>query len=421
MKVLHSKGAFEGREKRIFIAVPSYADVGCAVMYSMFGAKEAFLRSGIESELYIVTENCHVDDGRNYCVRAFLESNCTDLVFVDADIRFDPEDIVRLSSYGQDVVAGIYPKKQEQTEYPVQFIDGEIWSNSDGLIKVEGVPTGFLKISRKAIEALDGTVPHYVAQKEPHNRRKIPLIFERILHDHTRLGGDYEFCRKWRALGGEIFIDPEMSFGHIGPHEWTGTLGHYLRKSSGLTSNHIVSIIEKLKKKTDSAKDINSLWEAWDNPWTPDADMLSAINMIARDGTGPILECGSGLSTLILGASGRPVMSLEHDPAWHKSISQYLEMCDLSNAVVHRAPIKDKWYDIAFKSLLDAYSMVLVDGPPRGVGDRSLVVENIQVTDDCIFIVDDIGTDLDVCEKITEKFGVKFNYFGRYAIGRKNK
>jgi hypothetical protein len=414
MKILHSKGAYEGK-KRVMIAVPSYNSIAPESLYSLFGAKEALLRNNIESELLIVTENCHIDDGRNFCVRNFLEGECVDLIFIDADIRFDPEDIVRLAMYSPDVVAGIYPKKQEDVEFPIRWLPvKEIWSNKEGLIEVESVPTGFLKISRQAFEKIDATVPHYLAQKDIFTRRKIPLIFERTLREQTRLGGDYEFCRKWRELGGKIFIDPEMTFGHVGNFEWTGNLGVWLRKKNGLTANHVVSLIDRVRSHTDTPRDISSLWESWGNEWTPPAEMLSVINMMVRDGFGPILECGSGLTTLLMGASGRPITSLEHDKKWYESIKQYLKLCELDNVELISATLKGGWYGV---DLTTKYSLVLVDGPPRGVGDRSLVVEHVNVTDECVFIVDDVGTDLDICGKISSKFGVKFNYFGRYAIG----
>lgn len=416
MKILHSKGAFEGN-KRVMIAAPSYNAITPENLYSLFGAKEALMRNNIESELLIVTENCHIDDGRNFCVRDFLEGKCDDLIFVDADIRFDPEDIVRLALYTPDVVAGIYPKKQDDAEYPVRWLpDEQLWSNEEGLIEVEAVSTGFLKISRNALETIDKTVPHYLAQKDIATRRKIPLIFERTLHEYNRLGGDYEFCRKWKELGGQIFIDPEMTFGHVGNYEWTGNLGNWLRKKNGLTQNHIVGIINRIKAHTESPRNINSLWESWDNEWTPPAEMLTTINMIARDGFGTILECGSGLTTLILGASGRPVISLEHDPIWYVKIKKYLELCDLTNVELIHAPIKDDWYYL--ERLPKNCSMVLVDGPPRGIGNRSIVADKISVAEDCIVVVDDIGTDLDVCNKLTEKFNVNFNKFGRYAVGK---
>ncbi len=419
MKILHSKGSFTGAKKRVFIAVPSFSLVTAEVLYSLFGAKEALIANGIESELFIVTENCHVDDGRNFCVRCFLEGKCTDLIFIDADVRFDPEDIVRLALYFPDVVAGIYPKKQDcPVEYPVQFIDGDLWSNKEGLIEVKSVPTGFLKISRNAIEQLDKAVPHYLAQKDVATRRKIPLIFERTLREQTRLGGDYEFCHKWRDLGGKIFIDPEMNFGHVGTSEWNGCIGDFLRKINGLTEQRIVELIEKIKVGEETPRDINSIWNAWDNEWTPPAEMLSTILMIARDGTGPILECGSGLTTLILGSSGRKVISLEHDLKWKNRVETFIDLCGGNIDLIYTPVIKDGWYDVSLRNQFP--SLVIVDGPPRGIGDRSKIVDHLDnVSSDCIFIVDDVGTDLDACYNIGKKFNVEFNYFGRYAIGRK--
>ena len=416
MKILHSKGAYTGGIKRVFIAVPSYGEMSCETVYSLFGAKEALLANNVESELFLMTGNCHIDDGRNYCIRNFLEGNCSDLIFVDSDVMFDPDDIVTLALSKRDVCAGVYPKKDEEETFPVQFIGGDIYSSADGMFEVAGVCSGFLKISRYALECLDKTVPHHLGQKETVFRKLIPIIFERSLHNHNRLGGDYEFCRKWRAVGGKIYVDPEMTFGHIGPTEWRGTLGHYLRKTNGLTEDHIVSIVKKIINNKETSKDINSLWEAWDNHWSPTAEMLSAVNMIAKDGAGEIFECGSGLTTLILGASGRKVHSVEHDKKWYNKITTLLNRCGLDNVSVELCDIKDGWYDTKIDG---EYSLFIIDGPPRSIGSRAIFVDKLdRVGNGCVFVVDDAGTELDITSALSEKFNIKFNNFGRFAAGR---
>ena len=406
-----------GRSGDVFIAIPTYTGISCETAMSLFSAKEKLRENGIDSAIEFCTENCHVDDGRNYLVRDFLESDCEQLVFIDSDVRFDGEDLVRLIQFKQDVVAGVYPLKTDEPGYPVRFFEGDIWGNADGLIKVRGVPTGFLKIRRSVLQKLYDSVPKYIPKKEIGSHSLfIPLIFERVLRGQERLGGDYEFCRKWSELGGEIFIDPHMRFGHIGQTEYSGSLSSYLYLKNGLQGQRIAEIFKKIQDGTEDARDLLSLIDMWGNHFALEASALSAIISLSRECAGTILECGSGLSTLVLAASGCPVVSLEHNPQWFEKVKGYLSDLSIDNVDLRLCPLNsDGWYS----ETGEGYSLVVVDGPPRAEGNRSKIVDYLHnVAPDCAFIVDDVDSGSDVTPLLSEKFGAQFISFGRFAAGR---
>lgn len=416
MNILESKGAYIGAKQRVFIAIPSYGGISAGTVYSLFGAKESLLDHGIESELHIFDGNCHVDDGRNRLVRDFLETKCTDFFFIDTDVRFDPADMVSLLNYSPDVVAGIYPLKQEPEEYPVRFIGNEIWSDDEGLIEVESVPTGFLRIKRQVFEQLYTTVPKFKAKQDSPNQIGIPLIFERTIEGSTRWGGDYEFCRKWRAQGGKIHIDPEMEFGHAGSMEWTGCVGNYLRRINGLTDEYIVSILKKIKAGTETPRDVNKLVKAWGNDWAVTADEMQAIIMLARENKGNVIETGSGITSLVMAAIGDTkgfnVVSLEHDWDWYAKIREFADRAQIRSLSLKLCPIENGWY--MYKPE-EKYSMALCDGPPRKIGDRTKFLDVDAFEDGAIMIVDDADTsDMTPFSEALDNFKI----FGRYAIGR---
>lgn len=421
MKIIRSNGAKTGLSERVFLAIPAYDTISCETAVSLIAAKEVLLRNDIESEVAFCAENCHVDDGRNYLVRLFLESQCNQLVFIDADVRFDPEDLVRLVKYSQDVVCGVYPKKKDEQEYPVEFFSGDIRWNEDGLIPVRMVPTGFLKIRRDVFEVLYENVGKYIPQREiGKHSLMIPEIFERKTHGSVRLGGDYEFCDKWSKCGGELFVDPLMLFGHVGRKEYGGILGTYLIKKNGLSDDYTIAIIDKIKTREGTPRDYVVLHDIWDNKWTPPVDMLMAIFETACNCSGNIVEIGSGLTTLLFGATGRKVVSIEHDKTWFDKMSSIKNKCGLDNVDIVHSEIKNGWYNIDIND--ENVSLVLIDGPPRKKGDRRLVTDHlINISEDCVFIVDDCDSGLDITTELDEKFGVNFKNFGRYAIGvRKN-
>jgi len=417
MKILKSSGAFGGKPTRVFIAIPTTSDISAETVYSLFGAKEELLKNGIGSELAICAYDCHVDDQRNSLVQEFLESKCDTFVFIDSDVHFDPEDLVKLVKYDRDVVAGVYPKKSEDPEFPVRFLGGELWTDQDGLMEVASVPTGFLKIKRKVLELLYISVPKYASRFDVNRKIKTPLIFERRLDGNIRWGGDYEFCQKWKKTGGKIYVDPCMRFGHIGSAEYFGSLAYHLREKNGLVDQHIVSLIKKIENGNCDTNNFCDLSEHWNNKWTPTIPMLGMVAELSREATGNILEIGSGLTTLILGASGKKVTSLEHHPEWISRMNGLLKQCGYGNVELLERPVINGWYDYDIK---EKYSMILIDGPPQALSDRTKVVDKIEEVDDgCIFIVDDVDQKLDMTPALSEKFGINFLRFGRFAVGRK--
>jgi hypothetical protein len=392
------------------------------MLSSLFGAKEALITNGIESELEIFDGNCHVDDARNRLVRDFLESECTELVFVDTDVRFTPEDIVKLILHDKDVVAGIYPLKQDDEDFPVRFIDGEIWADKNGLIEVESVPTGFLKIRKAVIEKLYENAVKFKSKQDYGYRMLTPIIFERTVIEHRRLGGDYEFCRKWKEIGGKIYIDPEMSFGHSGQTEWAGRLGDFLRKRAGLNTQYIVSLLNNIKNNDNVEENIYRLCETWGNKWALSEEQLIALYEIIKDRDGAVFESGSGLSTLILGALGKQTVSFENDIKWYDNIKKILDAAQFDSVRLEFRGIKDDWYDTSgyVDDLL--FSMIVCDGPAREIASRSKISDFVRgkITEDAAILIDDYGSGV-LSDNIKE-LGFNITPMGiqkRYAVGQR--
>jgi hypothetical protein len=138
----------------------------------------------------------------------------------------------------------------------------------------------------------------------------------------------------------------------------------------------------------------------WGNPWSVEPDFLDAMAAAARREPGPILECGSGLTTLVLSAlrhdRGASVWTLEHDPEWFQLVVQRLRRFGL-RANVRLAPLRDygayEWYDV---SALDVpvVSLAVCDGPPnstRGGRFGLLPVLGSRLAPSCTILLDDAG------------------------------
>jgi len=108
----------------------------------MASSREALHDAGIGTAYLLLRGNCHVDDARNRIVQEFLTTDCTDLVFIDADVEWHSSDLVKLCQYDLDVVGGVYPhrRKDKQEELPMRMMKGKF--PVDGLMEVEAYQQG---------------------------------------------------------------------------------------------------------------------------------------------------------------------------------------------------------------------------------------------------------------------------------------
>jgi hypothetical protein len=120
---------------------------------------------------------------------------------------------------------------------------------------------------------------------------------------------------------------------------------------------------------------IGRLHSAWGNPdYSASVSYLEAAARHAVAADGALLECGSGLSTVLLGALAEAnrfeVWTLEHDAAWHAIVAGELERHRISSVHLCLAPIKDlgggvSWYDAPLDQLPRTFALVVCDGPPN--------------------------------------------------------
>lgn len=173
---------------------------------------------------------------RNSIVGEFLNSDASDLVLIDDDVGWEPADLVKLVNYPVDCVAGVYPYKRDQENYPLRLIEdrAELWADPEtGLLEVEAVPAGFLRLSRKCLESMAKAYPDLV-YLDTALEREIPALFDFALENKIYWGEDFTFCRRWRAIGGKVWVAPEMRLRHSGQKMWVGCLGDFLRARSGI-------------------------------------------------------------------------------------------------------------------------------------------------------------------------------------------
>jgi hypothetical protein len=232
----------------IFVATPCYGGlVAQRYMQCMFALLQRGNEQGYAVALQLLGYESLITRGRNTLVAMFLDHPAaTHLMFIDADIAFDPLEIERMLALNEDVVAGMYPlkildwdeqallraRRGESLETAALRYVGVACNDAEphnGFVTAEFAGTGFMLIRRAAIERMIEAYPetHYVAA---HNFTHAPqsrnfyALFDCMIEPETGhyLSEDYAFCRRWRAIGGKVWLNTMSRLTHIGTHEFLG-------------------------------------------------------------------------------------------------------------------------------------------------------------------------------------------------------
>ena len=170
-----------------------------------------------------------VQRARNDIVRLAIEEDFDDLIFIDSDVEWNPEWVFKLLEYKEDVVGGVYPKKTDEPQFPVHALKDGMKLEENGLIEVDGLPTGFLKISRDALKKV------WDASSEYQNEgRTCRMVFDIQVQNGLLVSEDIVFCRKWHELDGKVYVDPTMTCNHVGVKKYTGNFMEYIKAIGAL-------------------------------------------------------------------------------------------------------------------------------------------------------------------------------------------
>jgi len=172
-------------------------------------------KNNIDFQIDTLSNESNVNRARNTCASKFLSGDATHLMFVDADIKFNPTDVVRLLTHDKDIVGGIYPQKTLPPKMVVNTIDNG--KREGNLIEVGTIGTGFMLIKRTVFEKLieEGATP-YNDQMESVSSNQYDFFQCTIDSRGRYLTEDWSFCRRWRQVGGEVWADLDVALEHVG-------------------------------------------------------------------------------------------------------------------------------------------------------------------------------------------------------------
>lgn len=253
----------ELRKNKLFVATPMYGGMAHGLyIKASLDLQNVMSKYGVETKFSFLFNESLITRARNYLVDEFLRSNCTHMLFIDADVHYNAPDVVALMALDKDVIGGPYPKKSINWknvaeaarkhpdlepkeleklvgEYVFNVVKGTKQFSVTEPLEVMEIGTGYMMIKREVFDKMREAYPtiHYkpdhVGQANFDGSRYIHAYFDTVIDTKDSIVGggsdrylseDYMFCQMWRKIGGQIFLCPWMRTQHVGTYAFTGDM-----------------------------------------------------------------------------------------------------------------------------------------------------------------------------------------------------
>ena len=240
----------------ILIATPCFGGVvSQSYMLSVIRLMSYSKSAGFDVSLSMLGYDALISRARSTLVAAFLDNPAaTHLLFVDADIGFEPQQVERLLRLDKDFAGALYPLKsidwdfipqrcvehgesvqQAALSYVGTFCPETERKQEGDFVTAIYAGGGFQLIRRSALERMIAAYPetHFRrvhsmpmtgSRREAAQSSNLFALFDCIIDPETGayLSEDYSFCLRWRRIGGDIWIDAASKLTHSGPYEFVG-------------------------------------------------------------------------------------------------------------------------------------------------------------------------------------------------------
>ena len=213
--------------KSIFIATPAFGGmVTTSYVASLLDTQAELFKHSILYEAHFTTDSI-IQLSRDILTANFLMTKHSHILWLDADIDWKAKDVLRLLSHDKDIVCGIYPRKRFPIEYPIIWTEDDKDVDEDGLIEIVGAGAGFLLIKREVMEKMVEAYPEkkYIApdaiqEKDQYLDLEVYGLWDTYIENEVLYGEDMSFLKRWRAIGGKVFLDTEVYLKHIGSYTY---------------------------------------------------------------------------------------------------------------------------------------------------------------------------------------------------------
>jgi hypothetical protein len=211
------------RQQRVHICMPCYGGMLTeSTFMSYIKWSNTCRQLGLDWTMETMTNESLISRARNTLVAKFLNNpTSTHLMFVDADIGWEPWHLLVMLNRDVDVIGGLYPMKTLPVKWVVNGFDGAE-TGPDGLQEVSKTGTGFMLVKRHVFEKLNS----HPAVKPFNNDIGLPKELDKYLktyydtavRENRYYSEDWTFCENWRDLGGKVWVDKRVLLKHTGTY-----------------------------------------------------------------------------------------------------------------------------------------------------------------------------------------------------------
>ena len=178
---------------------------------------------GLDWTVETMTNESLISRARNTLTAKFLHTKeSTHLMFIDADIGWEPWHLLVMLNHDKDVVGGLYPMKSLPVKWCVNGIPDAVQDDPSGLIEVTKTGTGFLLMKRHVFEKLNAhpAVKPFINDigLDPVLNPYMKTYFDTAVRENRYYSEDWTFCENWRDIGGQVFIDKRVLLKHTGTY-----------------------------------------------------------------------------------------------------------------------------------------------------------------------------------------------------------
>jgi hypothetical protein len=208
---------------RVHICMPCYGGMLTeSTFMSYIKWSNTCRQLGIDWTMETMTNESLISRARNTLTAKFLHNKeSTHLMFIDADIGWEPWHLLVMLNRDVDVIGGLYPMKSLPVKWCVNGFDGAE-EGADGLQEVSKTGTGFMLIKRHVFEKLNAhpaTRPFIndiglPAELNPYMK----TYFDTAVRENRYYSEDWTFCENWRDIGGKVWVDKRILLKHTGTY-----------------------------------------------------------------------------------------------------------------------------------------------------------------------------------------------------------
>jgi hypothetical protein len=208
---------------RVHICMPCYGGMLTeSTFMSYIKWSNTCRQLGIDWTMETMTNESLISRARNTLTAKFLHNKeSTHLMFIDADIGWEPWHLLVMLNRDVDVIGGLYPMKSLPVKWCVNGFDGAE-EGPDGLQEVSKTGTGFMLIKRDVFEKLNAHPATRPFANDiglpPELNQYMKTYFDTAVRENRYYSEDWTFCENWRDLGGKVWVDKRVLLKHTGTY-----------------------------------------------------------------------------------------------------------------------------------------------------------------------------------------------------------